>query len=408
MVHTIVFAVARFVGFLSRLTRSGSGGTIPGRVALLFRPEALSRLTADRAVVLVSATNGKTTTTRLLAAAVRSLGPVASNESGSNLESGLITALLSARPTTTAVLEVDEVVLPRAIACCNPRAVVLLNLSRDQLDRTSEVALHVERWREALTKTRCVVVANADDPLVVRAVRGARPDSRDVIWVAVGQRWRSDVAVCPECGRAWKHWSDPWSCEDCGSGRPHPVWRVEDGRLVSEDVAVPLTLALPGRANESNAAMAAVAASALGVPLEVACAGMAEVHEVAGRYVQHRLGPHDLRMLLVKNPAGWMETLEEMPAGAPVIIAVNARSADGTDPSWLWDVPFEALGSRTVVVTGERATDLSARLYYAGIDFEIAPDVWAALDRIPPGACDLVANYTAFVDARRVLAQGRP
>ena len=408
MLHQLVFALARFIGVLSRLTRSGAGLTIPGRVTLWFTSGALTRLSAGRTVVLVSGTNGKTTTTRLLVAALSSAGTVVSNDSGSNLEAGLVTALLAAPAKTTAVLEVDEVVLPRAIARCRPRVVVLLNLSRDQLDRTSEVALHVARWREALSHTSCTVVANADDPLVVSAVRGARPDSTSVIWVALGQPWRSDVAVCPDCRQAWTTWTDPWSCAHCHSGRPAPAWRLEDSQLLSSQHEAVLSLALPGRANESNAAIAAVTATLLGVPLDSAVVAMAQVRDVAGRYVTHSVGEHDVRMLLVKNPAGWLEALEEMPAGGPVVIAFNARSADGTDPSWLWDVPFEKLGARPVAVTGERAMDVSVRLHYADITHEVVPDMWSAIDGLPEGECDLIANYTAFVDARRLLAQGRP
>ena len=408
MGHRLLYAFARFAGFLSRFARIGAGLTVPGHVAMRFSSDVLGRLASRRTVVLVSGTNGKTTTTRLLVAAMQLRGPVVSNGSGSNLEAGLVSALLPAPRRTTAILEVDEVVLPRAIALCRPDVVVLLNLSRDQLDRTSEVALHVDRWRAALQLSECVVVANADDPLVVSAVRGARPTSRGVVWVAAGHRWRSDVPVCPDCGHPWSIWSEPWQCGSCGSQRPQPHWSLRGDHIASDQCAVPLHMRLPGRANESNAAMAAVAANALGVSMHGAIAAMSEVQDVAGRYVQHSIGRHNVRMLLVKNPAGWMEALDERVDGRPVIMALNARPADGLDPSWLWDVPFESLNAQHVILTGERATDLSVRLHYAGVEHEVVPDLWAAIDLLPPGDCDLAANYTAFVEARRTLSQGRP
>lgn len=408
MADRLLFLLARFAGFLSRAARIGAGLTVPGHVAMRFRSNVLRRLTSHRTVVLVSGTNGKTTTTRLLVAAMQARGAVVSNDSGSNLEAGLVSALLAAPPRTTAILEVDEVVLPRAIELCRPDVVVLLNLSRDQLDRTSEVALHVERWRAALQQSDCAVVANADDPLVVSAVRGARPSAQSVIWVAAGHRWRSDVAVCPDCGQPWSSWSDPWRCVSCGSQRPQPHWWLREEHIASDQLAVPLQLRLPGRANESNAAMAAVAANVLGVAVQGAVTSMSDVQDVAGRYVQHDVGEHNARMLLVKNPAGWVEALHERDDARPVIIAFNARPADGLDPSWLWDVPFEQLNAPHVILTGERATDLSVRLHYAGVEHEVAADLWAALDLLPAGDCDLAANYTAFVEARRTLSQSRP
>ena len=406
--HRVVFALARLAGLLSRLAGRGAGRTLPGRLAMLLDPRALERLAHGRSVLLVSGTNGKTTTTRLLAAALGFTGPVISNSSGSNLERGLVSALLGADAGVTAVLEVDEVVLPRAVAACRPVVVVLLNLSRDQLDRTSEVAFHVKRWRAALAGFGGTVVANADDPLVVAAVRGARPGGQDVVWVAAGQPWRGDVALCPWCGGAWEGLVDPWSCPHCGERRPDPTWALDQVDLVTHDgERVPLGLALPGRANAANAAMALAAAHVLGVPVEASLELASSVTDVEGRYLSSRQGAHDLRLLLAKNPAGWLEALDEISrSDVPVIIALNARPADGIDPSWLWDVPFERLAGRPVVVTGERATDLAVRLHYAEVAHEVRPDLRACVDALPPGACDLVANYTAFVQARANLARG--
>ncbi len=408
VLHNVIFAFARLVGSASRLARRGAGLTLPGRIALLLSPSALRRLSRSRPVILVSGTNGKTTTTRLLTAALGFLGPVVSNGSGSNLEAGLVSALLGTPASRAAVLEVDEVVLPSALASCRPVAVVLLNLSRDQLDRTSEVSFHVARWRVALGAYDGPVVANADDPLVVAAVRGGRPSEDHVVWVAAGQTWWGDVPLCPACGASWQVPEGPWSCAGCGAQRPEPAWSlVGDALLSRSGERAELSLALPGRASAANAAMAAAAAHLRAVPVEAALERMRSVTDVEGRYLSSQQGEHDLRLLLAKNPAGWLEALSELAlVEDPVVIALNARAADGTDPSWLWDVPFERLRGRRVVVTGERAVDVSVRLFYAEVPHTVHPDLATCVEALPSGACSVVANYTAFVQARATLARG--
>jgi len=319
-----------------------------------------------------------------------------------------VSALLGTPASRAAVLEVDEVVLPSALASCRPVAVVLLNLSRDQLDRTSEVSFHVARWRVALGAYDGPVVANADDPLVVAAVRGGRPSEDHVVWVAAGQTWWGDVPLCPACGASWQVPEGPWSCAGCGAQRPEPAWSlVGDALLSRSGERAELSLALPGRASAANAAMAAAAAHLRAVPVEAALERMRSVTDVEGRYLSSQQGEHDLRLLLAKNPAGWLEALSELAlVEDPVVIALNARAADGTDPSWLWDVPFERLRGRRVVVTGERAVDVSVRLFYAEVPHTVHPDLATCVEALPSGACSVVANYTAFVQARATLARG--
>jgi UDP-N-acetylmuramyl tripeptide synthase len=402
------FAAARAAGEVSRRVGRGAGKTVPGRVALALVPDALHRLAAPYDVVLLSGTNGKTTTTRLLTAAVSATARVVSNSDGANLVSGLVSSLLppSARAAQIAVLEVDEVALPAALAATEAVLVVLLNLSRDQMDRNSEVASHVVRWSAALaTAPQARVVANADDPLVVAAVMGARPSGQGVTWVLVGQPWRSDSAFCPRCHAAWDGRLEAWNCDVCGLRRPDPAWSLVGDELVgATGERHRLDLRLPGRANRANAVTAVAAAQQLGVPVQTALEQVRTVTDVQGRYLQVARGEHDVRLLLAKNPAGWLEALDLVGQDdAPVVLSINAQSADGHDPSWLWDVPYEQLRGRRVVVAGERANDLAVRLHYAGVEHTVELDVLRACDSLPPGPCDLVANYTAFVRARARL-----
>ena len=174
---------------------------VGGHAILAIHPAALGALAAGRQVVLVSGTNGKTTTTKLLAAALASpaAGPevVVTNLLGANMPTGLAAALAAGRPGAPAVLEVDEAWLGRVAAQVRPSVLVLLNLSRDQLDRNNEVRHVAQRWRQACREASgAVVVANADDPLVAWAATGAPR----VTWVGAGLRWRNDATGCPECG----------------------------------------------------------------------------------------------------------------------------------------------------------------------------------------------------------------
>jgi len=381
------------IATVSRVTRRGGGAVIGGKVALALDKAALPKLAAGRSLYLVSGTNGKTTTTALLAAALGTAGPVVTNVTGANLKTGLVSALARDLESPVAVLEVDEAALVPVLAETTATVVVLLNLSRDQLDRYGEVRLAAQKWRASLgARPEVHVVANCDDPLVVWAAQAAG----SVTWVSTGQRWRIDATSCPNCGGRITWTGEMWACS-CGLARPEP--EIEGG---GDEVEVggrsfPVELQLPGRCNAANAAMAAAAARVAGVDPDSALAAMVGIANVAGRYREVDLGPARARLLLAKNPAGWNEILDFLAAPpAGVVVAVNARGPDGYDTSWLWDVDFERLEGRPVVAAGERALDVAVRLRYAGVPHEICPDPIVAARRLPPGKVELVANYTAF------------
>ncbi|MGH3621442.1 MAG: DUF1727 domain-containing protein [Sciscionella sp.] len=406
---------------LSRTAHLGRGGIIGGRVTLALQPTALRDLRRGRVTILVTGTNGKTTTTRMLANVVAHLGTVACNDTGANMPDGLVAALAIRPKAGFAVLEVDEGYLPVVLADIAPDMVVLLNLSRDQLDRVGEVR-HTERaMRTALATTSATVVANCDDALVTSATLGARTP----VWVAAGTGWRGDSTSCPRCGSAMSSPAIPpamspvvspvvskapigWYCQ-CGLARPQPHWTVSGRGLVrAGGQSVDLAPGLPGPANVANAAFAVVAAAVLGVPPRVAAARVASVTEVDGRYRIVAYRGRTVRTLLAKNPAGWRETLHILHACAgPIVLVVHAHEADGQDLSWLWDIPFERLRGRRVVVSGERATDLAVRLSYAEVAHEIVPDPFDAIVHMPAGPVDVVANYTAFRDLTRRLRHVR-
>jgi lipid II isoglutaminyl synthase (glutamine-hydrolysing) len=405
-VTTTRFAIARAAGGvaagLSRRTGRGDGTTIGGRITLLLDPSALARAAKGRDLALVSGTNGKTTTRTLLVAALATRGPVVSNGGGANLPTGLTAALAADRRSRNGVLEVDEPFLPMVSAGVLPRAIVLLNLSRDQLDRYAEVRRLAGIWRDALGHhDSAAVVANCDDPLVVWAASAANR----VIWVSAGQRWQADAAVCPACGGVIARSAAGWSSE-CGLVRPTPDWAVT-GQSVFDPAGVEhnVALAIPGEVNIGNAALAAAAATLWDVAPADAFAAMTGIAAVEGRYFRATYDGVKTRLLLAKNPAGWTEALSMLPPDkGGVVVAVNARAADGRDPSWLWDVPFEKLRGRFAVATGERSRDVAVRLRYAGVDHVRIDDEGAAIRAAGrSGPVEVLANYTAFQTYRQVV-----
>ncbi|MDQ1696939.1 MAG: hypothetical protein QOJ03_2292 [Frankiaceae bacterium] len=401
--YTLARAAGATAAGLSRLTGRGGGTTIGGRVTLLVDPLAMTRAAAGRELALVTGTNGKTTTRTLLVAALETREPVVSNGGGANLPTGLTAALTADRTSRLGVLEVDEPFLPKVAQAVRPRAVVLLNLSRDQLDRYAEVRRLAGIWHEALSGPAApAVVANADDPLVVWAATGAT----DVVWVAAGQGWTFDSTSCPACGDVLQRDGQRgWRSPGCGLARPTPAWSVTGRTVTAPDgTSYDVKLGIPGDVNVGNAALAAAAAGLWGVSPAKAFDAMARIPSVEGRYLETTYSGRPLRLLLAKNPAGWVEAIGMSRAEAPVVVAVNARAADGRDPSWLWDVPFELLRGRHAVATGERSRDVAVRLRYAGVDHIRVDDPADALRAAHgSGPIEVLANYTAFQSYRRVV-----
>jgi UDP-N-acetylmuramyl tripeptide synthase len=306
------------------------------------------------------------------------------------MQSGIVTALAdTAAPV--AVLEVDELHFPAIAAQVRPRVVVLLNATRDQLDRSHEVTRVTNRWRESLAALDATVVANAADPHVVAAT----PPER-AVWCDPGTRWRDDARACPSCGGLLA-WSEHlWAC-DCGFAMPQPDIRLEGGHLVDrrDNRHYDVTLSIPGRVNQGNAVIAAAAASIMGAPLDTALRRMQAVSEASGRFGCYNIGGRSARLVLAKNPAG-MVTALELVGDAPLIIGINARPVDGRDTSWLYDVPFESLAGRTVGVTGERRDDLALRLHLAGVNPIVDVDPHRLAAAMPAGQLCLLGNYSNF------------
>jgi len=412
----LVAALTRATRALIRASGRGRGATLPGLLAERWAPGIAGRAAArlDR-VVLVSGTNGKTTTTAMLVAALGSAGGrVTTNAEGSNLTRGLTAALLTAsRDARDAVLEVDEAVLAGAVDQLRPDLVVLLNLSRDQLDRHHEPTALATRWRAAMAALpqTAVAVAFADDPRTAWAADAAPLSMLVTMPGAAGPR---DGGLCPRCGALFDR--PPDAARRC----PRCAWRPDVAAMVdvhrwTSTIALEragrtyrarLTVATDGYAIDT--ALAWTAATILGADPAAALDAIARLGAVQDRYADRRWRGRRVRLLLAKNPAGWDEALAAATdRRRAAVVAVNAGTVDGRDTSWLWDVDMRRLRGRLkVTATGARAEDVGLRLEAAGVDCDLVRSLEAAIAGTGECDVDLFADYTSFRSAQRLLDHG--
>ncbi len=444
--------LGRAAGTAARRFGRGGGTALPGLVAGALAPSLLERLAqqSGQGVVTVTGTNGKTTTTHLIASILRAHGvdPL-TNPSGSNLERGLVVAYVEAAEpggrisdaaSRVGVFEVDEAVLARLFPRLRPRVAVFLNLFRDQLDRYGEVDSVGEGWGGMLASADpgCTLVLNADDPSIAQLAAETRAqiltfgiDDREVRLAQADHA--SDARFC-RCGGRFAYEAifmghvGIWACTSCGERRPNPRvsarhidLRAEGSRVeVSVDGAlVTLEIPMAGLYSVYNALAAVAAAHALGVPVTTIAQAIADAGPAFGRQERFEVDGRSVRVLLAKNPAGMNELLRALVAGSrdgqPVhlLAMLNDGVQDGQDVSWIYDADIEVLAGREVTVTcsGDRADDFALRWHLAGIDpAAVIPDTEAALDaalgRTPRGArLDVVATYTAMIDVREALAR---
>ena len=439
---TIESFAARATARLSRLAGAGGGTTIPGKLLWKLDPGAIDALAArlPRGAVVVSATNGKTTTTAMVAEIVGPGVRLAWNRSGANLLSGIASALLAADGAELGLLEVDEAALPEAARRVRPRALLLGNLFRDQLDRYGELEHVAEGWREtvgALPHSTTLVV-NGDDPQVGSL---ARDRDRSIVYglddprhARAALQHAADSRYCIVCGHPYEfaaayvgHLGD-YRCPACGHSRPElqvVARKIElQGlagaafELVTPSGSIRVRLRLPGLYNVYNALGAGALAQVLGAGLEEIRDGLERFAAAFGRFERIASGDRSILILLIKNPAGANEVVRTLEAGgvpSVLLLALNDATADGKDVSWIWDVDFEPLLATAVrvIVSGDRAAELGLRCTYGGLDesaLELEPDLERALDRgleLTPAGGELVVlpTYTAMLALQRIVVE---
>lgn len=399
---SVATTAAKAATAASRVTGRGAGGMIGGLVANAIDPSIMEQLGKGRPTVLVTGTNGKSTTTRMLASAVRAKYAVATNDGGDNMDAGIISALMAEPEADAIVLEVDELHVPSVADRLKPDVLVLLNLTRDQLDRVGEVSAIEKALRETVAKhPDMLVIANCDDVLMTSVAW----DAPNVVWVSAGAGWLGDSVTAPRSGHyVVRHRAD-WYAVEGAFRRPTPTWSVTEAGFTAPSGSHSLSLKLPGRANRGNAVQAiAAAVEGFGVPIEEAISAAESVDNVGGRYKLVEFEGHTVRLLLAKNPAGWQEALSMIDRSAEgLVIAINGQQGDGEDMSWLWDVELKDFSEIPVVAAGERSTDLSVRLTYADITHERVPDALDAIRSLPKGRIEVLANYSAFRDLNKEL-----
>jgi UDP-N-acetylmuramyl tripeptide synthase len=439
-------AAARAVGGISR--RTGRGGTsLPGKVLIRLEPRAIAELAGrlPRGSVIVSATNGKTTTAAMIAAILeRAAIPAVHNRAGANMAGGVASALLAAAHDGDRIdgelglFEVDEFWLDSVAPQLSPRAVLLGNLFRDQLDRYGELDTIADRWAAAVTALGggSAVVLNADDPLVAdlgRTVPRATYFGVEDPSVALAEmQHASDSKHCRRCGTAYAYDAiylghlGVYHCPGCGQRRPDPAVAAEqialEGtrsssfQLRTAAGSAHVRLPLPGLYNVYNALGAAALCLELGIGLDQVVSGLEAVTPAFGRAETVMVGPVELSILLVKNPAGANEILRTLAleqGPLDVLAILNDRTADGRDVSWVWDADFELLAGRVRRVTcaGTRAAELALRFKYAGVPPDrvlVSPALEHALDQALADAESnrlfVLPTYTALLELHQVLA----
>jgi lipid II isoglutaminyl synthase (glutamine-hydrolysing) len=432
---------ARAVGTLSRAAGRGGGTTLPGKLLWKLDPGAVDTLAArlSSGVALVSATNGKTTTTAMAARILGSEHRLAWNRAGANLLSGVASALVAARRADLGLFEVDEGALPEAIRRTRPRVVSLANLFRDQLDRYGELEIVAERWREAVRALPygTMLVVNADDPVVGDLAEGRTQSLRfgldDPRHARDQLQHAADSKYCLRCGSPYEylaayvgHLGD-FRCPSCGHARPALDVAARDVelrgtsgsrfRLATPQGDIEVELSLPGLYNVYNATAASSLALALGASPAAVRRGLAGFSAAFGRFERIPAGAKVIVVLLIKNPAAANEALRALETGVPpvLVVALNDAIADGQDVSWIWDVDFEPILPHVgrVVATGDRAAELGLRMVYGGLPeerLEVVPSLERALDRgleLIEAGTELVVlpTYTAMLALRGILTE---
>jgi UDP-N-acetylmuramyl tripeptide synthase len=438
---------------LEVLRRSGRGGTAaPGLVALQIDPDVISKVARKlpNGAIVVAGTNGKTTTSRMIADIIEASGlKVIHNRSGSNLARGVAatfvqqSSLIGEPDGQIAVIESDEAALPEILRLVQPRLLVLNNLFRDQLDRYGELDTVGQKWKAAFANlpatTRLIV--DVDDPTLANITDGLAAPRTSFGLSAPEHRLAelphaADAAICRKCGADLTynelylgHLGD-WVCAICGFARPPLDVVGSDIRLdamssltmsvrSSTQVLDDVTIQVPGIYNAYNVTAAVATGFALGIPSVTIRNALGQFQSPFGRAERVRYDGREISIALVKNPVGFNEVLRTITGGgselaAPTLIVINDEFADGRDVSWLWDVDFEMLAAGTlpIATAGIRGADMANRLKYAGVDEDRLIPLDGPIDQAlatflqkTEGAAEvsILPTYTAMLAIREAL-----
>jgi UDP-N-acetylmuramyl tripeptide synthase len=434
---------ANAVGRVVRAAGRGGGTSLPGKVLTRLEPHAIGLLgrRLEHGSAVISATNGKTTTAAMVASVLeRTDETLVHNRAGANMAGGVASALAAATRRggrldgRFGLFEVDEFWLGAVVGELQPRALLLSNLFRDQLDRYGELEIIADRWADVVAAHAGALVLNADDPLVADLGRKRSPryfGVEDDSLAFAELQHAADSKHCRRCGHPYAYDAiylahlGRYHCPNCGQRRPEPAVVARDVELQgiraaaftlhADGETAWVQLPLPGLYNVYNALGAAALCLELGAPLDAIVGGLESVAPAFGRAETVQLGGRPTSILLVKNPAGANEVLRTLALEGEQLDlfgVLNDNTADGRDVSWVWDADWEVLVPhvRRMTCSGTRAAELALRLKYAGVDserLEVVPGLEAGLDRaLAAGSGPLFAlpTYTALLELRDLLA----
>ena len=430
--NTFIILLAKAAIWLSRFL--GGGSSFPGKLALKLNKNILKTVAQGYEVVLVTGTNGKTTTCAMLYSMLKKSGrSVINNSSGANMLTGITTCFLQhyrffkKQEARFAVIEVDEAYARYVTQYVKPRLILVTNLFRDQLDRFGEVYTTWEMIKEAILKTpESTLVLNADE-----AIFAETGLSNPVVYYGfnVGEKAvgaNNDAMFCQNCGAhlcfsftTFGNLGD-YHCPSCGKKRPgltYHVDKIEDLCIKSSRVVIngtPVTVGVPGLYNVYNALSAFAAAHLLGLAESEIAQSLAMQESKFGRHEVLNVEGHTLHIVLIKNPTGCdgcIDTVALERGKCDLVLMLNDNYADGTDISWIWDAHFERLSKMDcdhVFICGERRYDMAVRAKTAGLDRDkfIICDSDSDLVKKLSGANEKVyvfATYTAMTGFRKYL-----
>lgn len=439
--------IAKTLLRLSRIVGRGGGSALPGLIAERLDPRIGVKLAQriPHGSVIVTGTNGKTTTSKMLARVLTDSGErLVANRAGSNLSRGVVSALIehisvSGRyKDTMGLFEVDEAAMPAVAAMIQPRSIVVLNLFRDQLDRYGELDTTAGLIGRGIAATKAQLYLNADDPLVASLASYATSPERvsyfgidDVPTTKLAHDVTADSNTCPKCGRALNYSKSffghigHYKCPKGHIERPTPAVSADgitlNDRSASFVVKVEgenhqAKIFLPGLYNIYNALAAIAVGSGLGIAIDSVLESLSRVQAAFGRVEVVSVGSKRLYLLLVKNPTGFNQVIHTFllkNKQQNVLFVINDNFADGRDISWLWDVAFEELTAQhhTIDVSGIRAADMALRLKYADMPVRhtsgsIGKTLNQFIEQLPEnGTGYIVPTYTAMLDTRKKLGR---
>jgi UDP-N-acetylmuramyl tripeptide synthase len=422
--------IVRLVYFLSRCFNLGEGSNIPGKIVLKIFPNILGLLIPrfKNGWIMITGTNGKTTTTKILVELMQKSGlKLCTNARGANLISGIVTSILLAdiRPSEEfmadyAVFEIDEAVLIKSFKIFQPQILVVTNFSRDQLDRYGEVDSNVNRIMELVrnTEDRCKVILNGNDPNIARIGSVVKPANRFYFGIKQ-ENAATDTGLLVEQDTATSLEALDLPQLDLWAEAIQTEYLSGSSFLMGYGKTTTATkLELPGVFNILNALAATAVCLTIGIEIDKIKTVLSHVKSSYGRSEHFRYHDASVFMFLVKNPVGFnhiIQLLNQAPGSKRVLLLLNDLTADGKDVSWIWDVALENLwkvaGIKEVVASGTRAGDMALRVKYSN-----PPGLALTVDYLPKCAFKelterlsegedllILANYTAMIGFRPYL-----